>query len=318
MNDTLRTVAVGVLAVLAVALAAATLDSTIVPEGSGPGGPSWGDGGGVGDGDGGLLPPPESGATPSETFQIPFLPEILTVLAVLAVIALVASVILYWRQTLSLAALVVLVLGGLVALTLLLSPSTGAPGVPLIGADNGNPLGGGGGGGIETTQPSSPSLVVLLVLGIALLGALVGLSRPGSHEENPADDESTDRTAGDAPTAVGRAAGRAADRLESSTGPDPENEVYRAWQEMTDLLDVADPETTTPGEFAAAAVDGGLDRSDVSELTHLFEEVRYGNTLPTEEHERQAVQTFRRIEQQYTQTATEEKGDDNEKNEERP
>jgi hypothetical protein len=68
---------------------------------------------------------------------------------------------------------------------------------------------------------------------------------------------------------------------------------------MTELLDVDEPSSTTPGEFATAAVAAGLGRSDVDELTRLFEDVRYGSTEPSEDLEARALAVFRRIESRY-------------------
>ena len=68
---------------------------------------------------------------------------------------------------------------------------------------------------------------------------------------------------------------------------------------MTAALDVDSPGTTTPREFQRTAVEAGMDRSDVAELTELFESVRYGGLEPTDERERRAVETLRRIESDY-------------------
>nr|WP_303647825.1 DUF4129 domain-containing protein [Haloarchaeobius amylolyticus] len=94
--------------------------------------------------------------------------------------------------------------------------------------------------------------------------------------------------------AVGAAAGRAADRLEDTTAVD--NEVYRAWREMTTHLDVPDPQSSTPAEFAEAAVAAGMTREQVDELTALFEEVRYGGEAPTSDRETRAIDALRAIE----------------------
>ena len=75
--------------------------------------------------------------------------------------------------------------------------------------------------------------------------------------------------------------------------------MYRAWREMTGSLDVESPETTTPREFERAAVEAGMDRGDVTALTELFESVRYGGLEPTDEQERAAVETLRRVESDY-------------------
>lgn len=83
---------------------------------------------------------------------------------------------------------------------------------------------------------------------------------------------------------------------------------------MTSLLAVPDPDTATPGEFADAAVAAGLDEADVTELTRLFEDVRYGerdaaaepigdsgaaDSDGTATREERAVSVFRAIEAAY-------------------
>jgi hypothetical protein len=68
---------------------------------------------------------------------------------------------------------------------------------------------------------------------------------------------------------------------------------------MTAQLDVEGPESTTPREFQAAAVEAGMGPEDVRELTHLFEDVRYGGYSPTADREQRALAVLRRIEEKY-------------------
>ena len=95
---------------------------------------------------------------------------------------------------------------------------------------------------------------------------------------------------------IGERAGEAAQRIESHGQAD--NEVYAAWAGMIQLVDIDDPETCTPGEFAAAAVGAGMDPEHVEELTALFELVRYGDR-PAESYEERAVDVLRAIESTY-------------------
>lgn len=97
---------------------------------------------------------------------------------------------------------------------------------------------------------------------------------------------------------IGAAAGKLADEIED--GASASNGVYDAWVEMTDILDIDDPETSTPQEFADAGLAAGIKRRDVEELTDLFEEVRYGTTIATQERETQALEALRRIERTYS------------------
>lgn len=140
----------------------------------------------------------------------------------------------------------------------------------------------------------------VLGLGIVVLGlVLVGLA--ARYRLRGADDADADPGA----TAdVRTVAGDAADRIETESVESVENAVYEAWYRMTTYLPVEDPETSTPGEFAAAAIDAGLDRSDVEELTDLFESVRYGPETASTVTERRAVEILRRIESAYADSET--------------
>nr|WP_282594205.1 DUF4129 domain-containing protein [Halorientalis brevis] len=73
------------------------------------------------------------------------------------------------------------------------------------------------------------------------------------------------------------------------------NDVYRAWQQLVERVDVADPETTTTREYARRAVDAGLDAAAVERLTELFDQVRYGDAAPTETREQQARDAAERL-----------------------
>lgn len=135
-------------------------------------------------------------------------------------------------------------------------------------------------------------LVALVVLYSEETRALMGVGTPS--DEDPDFEEEYDARA---LKMLGRTAGEAADRIDESG--DADNEVYRAWREMTEHLDVDRPESSTPGEFATAAVGAGMDRADVSDLTDVFEEVRYGGLPPTSEAEERALAALRGIEQSY-------------------
>lgn len=108
------------------------------------------------------------------------------------------------------------------------------------------------------------------------------------------DDETADETL----EHIGRVAGDAADRLEADAAA-VENEVYRAWQSMTEHLQMENARSSTPQEFADSAVAAGMDPDDVGELTGLFHEVRYGGADATEEREQRAIDALRHIEDEY-------------------
>ena len=304
---------VALLAIVALGAAAATLDSTVVPGGgSGFGGDDAGVGGGSGGNATESPAPADRNATDlaegSSVACLPVLAEPPALFAgLLLFVGLFAAA---YRSTRSGVAAVAacgavgLPVGLLWSALAVCGPapvppeSTATPNEAATNGTGGAEGGSGGlGGGAEAL--SSPSLLVALFVLVALLVVVVavlslGSDRPGATEESP-EEESPEE---DPAEAVGRVAGSAADRIDAAD-VDAENEVYRAWTRMTAALDVDSPETTTPRGFQRAAVEAGMDRSDVAALTELFESVRYGDLDPTDEQERAAVETLRRIEAGY-------------------
>lgn len=160
------------------------------------------------------------------------------------------------------------------------------------------------GAGGEADPTSTPLLtatelieLAVVVIGLVIVGLILRryLRRGDSSGTGIADTQAD----------VGAAAGAAADRIENRADPSVENAVYDAWYKMTTYLPVEEPETSTPGEFAAAAISAGIDRRDVEELTSLFESVRYGPESATPVTERRAVEILRRIESTYHESADE-------------
>lgn len=178
-------------------------------------------------------------------------------------------------------------------------PMSPMPNESAGGGGGPNSSSGGGGGGFADLGGGNmfASLGLVAALLIGLLAVFGSEYIPRRDDDAPTRaavaDEATDDDA-----AIGEAAGRAADRIEAAEAG-AENEVYRAWREMADGVDVGNPRTSTPAEFAAAAVDAGLDPDRVEELTELFEAVRYGDRPVTEERERRAVAALREIERQH-------------------
>ncbi|QLH78081.1 DUF4129 domain-containing protein [Halosimplex rubrum] len=156
------------------------------------------------------------------------------------------------------------------------------------------------GGGNDPLVTNLPAEAVLGVFGVVLVGTAAALYR-ASGGDTISEIEERDAEADDAdqftPRDLAAAAGRAADRLEEHNA-DVDNEVYRAWWEMTSMLDVPNPDSATPGEFADAAVAAGMGEDDVAELTRLFEEVRYGQRDAVS-REKVALSVFRSIEHAY-------------------
>jgi hypothetical protein len=311
-NAALRAIAIALLCLGVIAVASATLDSTVrVGPGTGSGaGPARED---TGDGlfpvrndseNGSAKPAGENASSEPLRFEWPCLRGLTNpfvtgglLFGVLAVGAVGA-----WRRTrlFGLAAFLFLSIPGFILYSLLTAcERTTLVRRSLPGAGLNGTAGLSGGGG-ALADPSVP--MGFLVLGGLFVGALgVALwasgDRSGTVEGDDAPPDVEEEPTGADVEAVGRAAGRAADRIEASDSF--ENEVYRAWAEMTRPIDVAHPRSSTPAEFASAAVEAGMDSADVDRLTTLFEAVRYGGREPTPERERTAIETLRRIEAQY-------------------
>lgn len=287
-RDRLPAIAAAVLGVIAIVVAAATLEDRWIPDQEGGSGDTGG---------GGLVPPPE--AAPGEEITIPFIEELVMLIIALLVIVALIYIVREHRE-------VIPILLGVVVITWIVSvlidlldpqPQEREPGETMDWL----PYGTGGEEG-EAPPPDAPVdwlpvTAIVGILGIVLVAAIVMSMRGGTPSVAPSDQGSSTEPATPVPEAIGAAAGRAADRIEASAGY--ENDVYRAWAEMTGLLDRPNADVATPGDFATAAVDAGLDPRDVHALTRLFEEVRYGDRPPTERRERRAVELFRRIEERY-------------------
>ena len=165
----------------------------------------------------------------------------------------------------------------------------------------GDPLGNGNGDDpgwlVIEGVPSLPAeLVGLLVLGTLIVAVSV-LYSMSSHEDHQDELEMEPAIAEPDAADFAMAARRARERIEQANVP-VDNAVYQAWLEMTGLLAIERPETTAPREFAEAAIDLGMAEADVSELTNLFNEVRYGERDP-ETREERAIAVLRNIEETY-------------------
>ena len=311
-RETLSTALLALLAVVALGVAAATLDSAVTVDGGG------GFGGGVEGGAGPTDDPDE--ISPSET---PGSPLVLTLppicypvlrrppaLLLLAGTLLTIGALAYRETGSRFAASVVAGTVGFpvgvlwYGLSKCRDPATAdALDVGLAGEEEGLlPAGGGGGSGLaggsgNVSTPEAAFVAVVILAVVVSLLALVaaagdddassGSGGRAEPEPDPADPDLA---------AVARTAGRAADRIEGDAG---DNGVYRAWREMTEALDVDRPASATPAEFATAAVEAGVDEGPVSELTEVFERVRYGGADPTDDRERRAAAALRRIEAEH-------------------
>lgn len=309
MNRTLRALLVVGVCLLAFGLAAATITNPTTT-GSGEGGGGFGVGGGDFGGQNASTNG-TAGGTPT-MYAGTCVPELLTwqfKLGVLLVALLAGYVV--WRRHDWLTALVVVgtpFIPGLLVYALLTDcgardlpdtqPPASAPNLsqyPLPFTGNGT--GGGGAAGAVSTPPALALLLVgaVLVLAVVFLRATGDTDTTGEREAaEPEAEAPAEETLAD----VGRAAGAAADRL-NERDVDTQNEVYRAWKEMTDHLDVPNPESSTPEEFAAAAREAGMATKHVDVLTDLFNDVRYGGQAADEEREARARDALRAIEAAY-------------------
>ncbi len=291
---TLKYAFVALLGGVAVALAAATFPTATRPDGA--------SGSGSGDnGDGTFqLPIPEE--SPADTFEPPpFLTELLGLLAVLAAVAILWYLYNHWRDVLWRLFEGMLLAGLLTALFYLASRFFSGelePDQAEVGFEDDPELGANGEGGdtLVSTDPSSLSVILVLLFALVVVGVALAMRQQSKDSDETAEAGDADPGA---PAAVGRAAGRAADRIADADELD--NEIYRAWAEMTRLVGPADPESKTPAEFADDAIEAGLEPDDVRELTRLFEHVRYGTDEPVDADEQRAIGLFRRIEATYTE-----------------
>ena len=288
---TLTVLTIVVLGVVALGLSAATLTS---PETSSNGGGQSGE-------SGGSVVDNQTDETSSEAPNLGDVEPLVLLVAGLLVVASLVYMALYerrWLVAFSVVLAAILVFG-LVIQDLEFQPSVsngtnaGNPGESGQGGDqegSGDGQGEGSGSSFPTFLLAGVFLVLLLVA-YAVLGRTVS-----DRDQNPGEDDDTVQ-----PETLGAIAGRAADRIE--TGADSttaaDNEIYRAWQEMTSQLDTTHEEATTPREFEQQAVEAGMAPEDVSELTRLFEAVRYGGEAVTDDRERRAVAVLRRIESKY-------------------
>ena len=301
-RDVLGPLLVALLAALALGVGASALDSPTPSSGAvGGGGGATGLGGGSTFDLGRPAPTDVSGESPIPSIVFQLLAATLVVAFLVSLFALRDE--LGLRDLGIVAVLSVLLAGLLAGLHLLLSlggdrpPGEGG----LLGERAPTLPGGGDGGAVDgaaRTLTTDPPLLAIALAAALLLGAVVALR---SRDDPDAGTESTPPEPSADVAGIARTAGRAADRIEDDSTA--ENEVYRAWREMTTHLDVERPESSTPDEFARAATRAGMAHEDVAELTDLFSTVRYGGHDVTAERETRAVAALRRIEHEYAEVS---------------
>ncbi|MFB6127924.1 MAG: DUF4129 domain-containing protein [Halolamina sp.] len=309
-RDLARTLVLALLAVLALSVAAATLTETV----------SVGDGSGLGSGSGSGFDSGSDGASGPDADSnpdgisgqlrlglcLPWLRQPLVQAALLAGLLAAGGVAWYASDAFLVGLSIFFMAGipvGLIYFLLATCPGPSEPfriGLPMqngsLGATTPTPGGGGGSGDQTVETVAQPEVALFLLLAVAVVVAVALLVVGTGSDEPETETEVLEPPEPDV-AAAARAAGAAADRI--GDAGDVENEVFQAWREMTTHLDVADPETATPAEFADAAVDAGMARRDVAELTEVFEAVRYGGREPTADRVDRAVGALRRIESTY-------------------
>lgn len=80
--------------------------------------------------------------------------------------------------------------------------------------------------------------------------------------------------------------------------PEPDtfpNEIHRAWWAMVQRVDGIDPRRAGPTELADRLIQQGFPAEPITELTRLFEVVRYGETPVSPARERHATELLDRI-----------------------
>jgi negative regulator of sigma E activity len=296
---------VALVAVIALALAAATLPSPVLVEDDGSVGDGTGSGVGRGTGDGagtaggGFDRPEWLAPLIAATFA---LLRVLGTLAVLLLLALLIYVTVTRREALlealrdllgrvpSAIAQVTVLAVVVLALLVLFSEGSVPKSAPVV------PFAGEGGGDTSSATSLSPAPITTLavVVGLAVVSVLTlwgvrSRFRRQSTAEEPAVEESDVDT-----TEIGQAAGQAADQLESDEAS--ADAVLAAWREMATLVAGRDRRTVTPRQVTARAIAAGCDPDDVETLTRLFEDVRYGDVALSEAQRQRALRAFRRIE----------------------
>lgn len=144
-----------------------------------------------------------------------------------------------------------------------------------------------------SAQPVSvPSLLLLAVVAIGLVGIVLGLRGSDSDTTEEAVEENEESTKRTRPASVRTGTTDAAATVDDLP---PENAIYEAWSAFATSLEVSRPRSKTPAEYAAAATAAGHDERAVRELTGVFQAVRYGLVAPTPARKADAVAALETI-----------------------
>ena len=161
-----------------------------------------------------------------------------------------------------------------------------------IGESGGGGAGGSGGFDSQDSSGSSSGSIPPLVVVVALVGvAAVGVGLivwATSNDELPADTV----------PAVTETTEVDDTHSEPTTSVEPTNVVYQAWWEMAQQTAISHTASRSPAEFETAAIDAGMNPEAVTELTHLFRMIRYGQSSVTDDAERRATAARDRLHHQ--------------------
>jgi hypothetical protein len=161
--------------------------------------------------------------------------------------------------------------------------------------------GDGSDGGERGTDTSlAVSVVTLLLLFLTALAGVGMLYRYASRRDSD-ENGPEDSAPGGEKSIPTESLARSGNETPGVEDPPQENGIYRAWAEMTAMLDIENTHSRTPAEVEEIAVSAGMDRSRVAELTDLFRMVRYGGVTATDQQEQAAARHLERIEETFGQ-----------------
>lgn len=147
-----------------------------------------------------------------------------------------------------------------------------------------------GGLGLTTAGlvPAPPRSVVLALAAVGAVAVVLLWRRAGRGSDASV---ATPDASGSGVNSAADGTGTAAVAVDD---PPATNPVYRAWLDAVGRIDDGDPQTTA-GEYAALAVESGLDDGAVETITALFDRVRYGRATVTDERAERAESAADRL-----------------------
>lgn len=290
-RSTVLALIVATLCLFAVAIAAAAIAEPPID--------ATGIGGGTGGENGGFFVPADPVDHSIDGIFPAWMGDLVAIVtAVLLVLGLIA-IIRHWRDYLPTAVAFMLIIGAvMLLLALVMQRLERGEDIGLSLRGDTSTIGFGNGAAISNGGELMIAVIIAATIASILLVGAVMMGSGRSSSDIPRENQSQAQpTNSDSAAEIGRIAGEVANRFDSESSM--ENDIFRAWKQMSDLVSRGAPTSKTAGEFATAAIEGGMDPGDVSALTRMFEDVRYGTMPVTPEREHTAIQIFRRIERKY-------------------